>query len=143
MAWADAWHELTLMMQDPEVGFAVQSAYWDPTYTIYVWPYDEGPNLGGRRAGVTQPRENERACDISINRDLSGAGPDGFPTTFRQTFWHEVGHGIFNWRFENKQYQWRGGKAYVVPWVNRATNAEALRYENRTVNGPPWRTVHY
>jgi galactose mutarotase-like enzyme len=52
--------------------------------------------------------------------------------SFRGSFWHELGHSVFNWRFENKQYVWRGGEAFVLPWVNRATNGEALRFERRT-----------
>lgn len=144
-AWADAWRELTAAMKDPEVGFAVSAAYWDPSYTIYVWPSDEGPHLGPGRGGVTIPRQNENACDMSINRSVRSGrdvDPKGVPMTFRRSFWHELGHGIENWRWNNSQYVWLDEAPYFAErWMRWRSDAEALRFQNRT--GGPWQSEHY
>jgi RHS repeat-associated protein len=128
--WAQAWRELVAAMNDPVVGKDVTAMVMDPNFTGYIWPGEIPTNGAG---GLTQPIEGSLDNDMQVPLPLKGdRNLDGLPMTFKSNFWHELGHMVFNWKFENKNFEWVNGNAKARSlWMIKASNAEALRYERR------------
>ena len=70
--------------------------------------------------------------------------------TFKGNLFHELGHASWFWRWDNSNVVWQSlvpgadpEAFFAAPWMKATSNGEALGYENRTIQGPPWRTVHF